>query len=116
MDSQAAREESFERVGLLIRRGRSLKLDGVLPAIPALEEIPVGRPGRDTGGLVQKRRIRALIVHGSSLSGEGLSPGDQLLIEETHHPRPGALLLARIGGTYVLRPRPELLSGAGDKP
>jgi hypothetical protein len=55
------------------------------------------------------------VVRGTSLSKEGLSPGDQLLIEETHQPRLGALLLAKIGGTYVLRPRPELLAEAGDR-
>jgi hypothetical protein len=115
MHQTVAREESLARVGAVVRRGRSLKLDGVLPANHALEEIPVGRPGKDTGGPFQERRIRALMVRGSSLSGEGLSPGDQLLIEETDHPKPGALLLAKIGGTYVLRPRPELLSDAGSQ-
>ena len=109
MHPQAAQQESFERVSVVVRCGRKLKLGGVLPAIDALEEIPVVRPGKDAVGPHQERRIYAFLVRGTSLSGEGLSPGDQVLIEETSAPRPGTPVLAKVAGTYVLRPRPDLL-------
>ena len=107
MHLRAAQQESFERVSVVVRCGRKFKLGGILPAIDALEEIPVVRP--DAVGPHQERRIHAFLVRGTSLSGEGLSPGDQLLIEETSAPRPDAPVLAKVAGTYVLRPRPDLL-------
>ena len=109
MSVQTARRElPFDRVTAVVRRGRKLRLTGILQAADALEEVRVLRSGVASRA-DPRRRMRAFLVRGESLSGEGLQAGDHVLIDETNDPPCTALLLVKVGGVYVLRTGSELL-------
>lgn len=112
----ARREIPFEHVNAVVRRGRKIKLTGILQGVDALEEVPILRSGIDPANPYRKRPIRAFLVRGESLSGEGLRAGDHVLIDETADPPSSVPLLAKVGGAYVMRTRSELPRSARCEP
>lgn len=91
----------FERVTNSHGRGRRLRVDGVLVAHDALEEVTL----RSAHGIARADRslnVRAYWVRGESLSASGLRPGDYLLIDTTRAFEEDSLVLARIAGRYTL--------------
>lgn len=107
----------FTAVPFATARCKKLRLKGVLPATPDLEEVPIllapsGPTTKDDG----KRAVRAFLVRGFGLAGEGLQSGDYVLIEEVADPPADALVLARVDSCYFLRPSSRVVFDARLRP
>jgi hypothetical protein len=103
MGEASAVARILEEVPLRVRKGRKVRLAGLLKAEPTLEEVTFLATPYPPRAAPFSRAVRAFRVHGAVLEADGARDGDYLLVQAGFEYGSGAIVLAEVAGQFMLR-------------